>query len=302
MASRSSGRFASRSSVSASRRIMGIVNGTTNYILTRMTESGDVLLRGAWPRPRARLCGGATRPRTSRATTPERRPPSSPRWRSVPRVVAGDVYHEGISRRHRDRHRVRRPPRLRRQAARRGRAVVGERARSRCGSTPRWCPWTHPLAGVRESFNAVFVEGEAVGDLMFYGRGAGGSPTASRGPRRPDRRRHEPAARARTPRSARSAKAVIRPIDELASEYYVNLEWPTGPACCGPGRRGVRRHGVSIRSMEQEGLGDEARLDLHHPRGARGRRAGDAPRPPRARCRSTRIGSVLRVIGERDAP
>src|SRR3546814_6720699 len=44
---------------------------------------------------------------------------------------------------------------------------------------PAMVPTEHPLASVRESFNAVFVEGAAVGDLMFYGRGAGGSPTAS---------------------------------------------------------------------------------------------------------------------------
>src|SRR5690606_25741317 len=44
---------------------------------------------------------------------------------------------------------------------------------------PAMVPTTHPLAAVRESFNAVFVEGASVGDLMFYGRGAGGEPTAS---------------------------------------------------------------------------------------------------------------------------
>jgi homoserine dehydrogenase len=40
-------------------------------------------------------------------------------------------------------------------------------------------PRRHPLAGVREAFNAVFVEAQAAGQLMFYGRGAGGEPTAS---------------------------------------------------------------------------------------------------------------------------
>src|SRR3712207_8260528 len=44
---------------------------------------------------------------------------------------------------------------------------------------PAMIPITHPLAAVRDSFNAVFVEGEAVGELMFYGRGAGGMPSAS---------------------------------------------------------------------------------------------------------------------------
>ena len=44
---------------------------------------------------------------------------------------------------------------------------------------PAMVPEHHPLASVRDSFNAVFVEGDAVGDLMLYGRGAGGNPTAS---------------------------------------------------------------------------------------------------------------------------
>ena len=49
----------------------------------------------------------------------------------------------------------------------------------RPGSTPRWCRLTHPLATVNGAFNAVVVEAEAAGRLMFYGQGAGGAPTAS---------------------------------------------------------------------------------------------------------------------------
>ena len=44
---------------------------------------------------------------------------------------------------------------------------------------PAMVPVRHPLASVRDSFNAVFIEGDAVGELMLYGRGAGGVPTAS---------------------------------------------------------------------------------------------------------------------------
>src|SRR5690606_14235745 len=93
------------------------------------------------------------------------------------RVVAGDVYHEGIS----------------------GIDVADIAFAAQLGYTikllaicehfddgsvavrvhPAMVPDAHPLATVRDSFNAVFVQGEAVGDLMFYGRGAGGFPTAS---------------------------------------------------------------------------------------------------------------------------
>ena len=125
---------------------------------------------------------------------------------------------------------------------------------------PAMVPATHPLAGVRESFNAVFVEGEAVGDLMFYGRGAGGSPTASRGARRPDRRRHQPAQG--HARRHRHAGQGAHPADRRARRRATTSTstWSTGPACSRAIAEVFERHGVSIRSMEQEGLGDEARL------------------------------------------
>ena len=44
---------------------------------------------------------------------------------------------------------------------------------------PTLLPKAHPLASVNDAFNAVFIRGDAVGDVMFYGRGAGGAPTGS---------------------------------------------------------------------------------------------------------------------------
>ena len=66
------------------RRVMGIVNGTTNYILTRMTDGGHVVRRRAGRGAGARLRRDATPPPTSRASTPRPRPRSSRRSRSVP--------------------------------------------------------------------------------------------------------------------------------------------------------------------------------------------------------------------------
>ena len=162
---------------------------------------------------------------------------------------------------------------------------------------PAMVPADHPLASVRDSFNAVFVEGAAVGDLMFYGRGAGGAPTASAvlGD-------VIDAALNRTRGSHASigtlAKARIRPIDEVESAYYLNLDVFDRPGVLAAVAGVFGRHDVSIRSMEQEGLGGEARLvfithvareaamqatirDLHHL---------DAV---------DRITSVLRVVGGR---
>src|SRR5918996_33587 len=97
-------------------RVMGIVNGTTNYILTRMTEAGA----------------------------------------SYADALA-DAQSLGYAER---------------EAGPNG-GEVGVRVH------PAMVPAEHPLASVRDSFNAVFVEGAAVGELMFYGRGAGGFPPAS---------------------------------------------------------------------------------------------------------------------------
>ena len=94
------------------------------------------------------------------------------------KVVAGDVYHEGISK----------VTAADIDVARRLGYVVKLLAIAELDEAsgeiavrvhPAMVPLHHPLASVRESFNAVFVEGDAVGQLMFYGRGAGGLPTAS---------------------------------------------------------------------------------------------------------------------------
>jgi len=120
-------------------------------------------------------------------------------------------------------------------------------------------PLSHPLASVRESYNAVFIEGEAVGNLMFYGRGAGGFPTASAilGDL------IDASANVRKGSSASIgtlASVPIRPVDDAMSEYYLNLEVADRPGVLAAVAGVFGRHGVSIRTMEQEGLGDEARL------------------------------------------
>jgi homoserine dehydrogenase len=125
---------------------------------------------------------------------------------------------------------------------------------------PAMVPRDHPLATVRDAFNAVFVEGDAVGPLMFYGRGAGGEPTASAllgdlvdAATNLRRGGGGPALRP-------LPKARIRPVDELRSEYYLDLEVLDEPGVLHAVSGVFAEHGVSIRSMEQEGLGDEARL------------------------------------------
>src|SRR5690606_12480169 len=112
-----------------------------------------------------------------------------------------------------------------------------------------------------DSFNAVFVEGAAVGDLMFYGRGAGGGPTASAVlgdliDAAVNRRKGTHATGGITER------ARIRPIDEQRSPFYLRIDVQDRPGVLRALAEVFERHEVSIRSLEQEGIGDDARILL----------------------------------------
>ncbi|MFM9131738.1 MAG: homoserine dehydrogenase, partial [Actinomycetota bacterium] len=157
------------------RRVMGIVNGTTNFILTKMTEEGadySVALT------EAQRLGFAERDPTADVEGFDAGAKAAiiASIAFGAKVVAGDVYHEGISGITAADIAI---------ARRLGYVVKLLGIAERQGDSvavrvhPAMVPLTHPLASVRDSYNAVFVEGDAVGSLMFYGRGAGGFPTAS---------------------------------------------------------------------------------------------------------------------------
>jgi len=159
-------------------------------------------------------------------------------------------------------------------------------------------PVEHPLASVRESFNAVFVEGAAVGDLMFYGRGAGGSPTASAilGDLVDAAVNRHKGSHASV---GQLGTARFRSIDDVESAYYLNVQVLDRPGVLAQVAGVFGDNQVSIRSMEQEGLGDEARLIFitHVAREADVR----ATLLTLSELESVdRIGSVLRVIGRDD--
>ncbi len=243
------------------RRVLGIVNGTTNYILTRMSEEGvsyaDALAE-------AQSLGYAERDPTADVEGFDAGAKAAIIATMVfgAVVVAGDVYHEGISAVTTDDIAI---------AARLGYVVKAVAIVERCDSQPgdpfevavrvhpALVPDTHPLATVRLSFNAVFVEGDAVGELMLFGRGAGGRPTASAVLGdvidAAINRVNGSAGRIGT-----LAPARIRPIDELSSAYYLGVEVRDQPGVLASVADVFGRHGVSIRSMEQQGLGDQARL------------------------------------------
>ena len=280
-------------------RVMGIVNGTTNYILTRMTEAGasyaDALSE-------AQSLGYAERDPTADVEGYDAAAKAAiiASIAFGARVVAGDVYHEGISGittadidYARKMGYVVKLLAIAEQHDGANGADVGEVA---VRVHPAMVPAEHPLASVRDSFNAVFVEGSAVGDLMFYGRGAGGYPTASAvlGDL-------IDAAVNRTRGSHASigalGRARLRPIDEVESAYYLNLDVFDRPGVLAAVAGVFGTHGVSIRSMEQEGLGDEARL-VFITHVAREADVQATIRDLNHLEAVDRITSVLRVIGQ----
>lgn len=239
-------------------RVMGIVNGTTNFVLTRMSESGQSFAEAL---AEAQALGYAERDPTADIEGHDAAAKAAV-IASVAfgaRVVADDVYCEGISGITAEDIAM---------AARLGYVVKllaiidafgGDEVAVRVH--PAMVPLDHPLAAVRESFNAVFVEGAAAGELMFYGRGAGGRPTASAVlgdlVDAALNLRHE--RKASTPRSA---PIRIKPITELSSQYYLTIDVLDRPGVLEKVAGVTARHGVSILKMEQVGLGDEARLVL----------------------------------------
>ena len=275
------------------RRVLGIVNGTTNYILTKMTDEGaDYGVALA----EAQRLGYAERDPTADVEGFDAGAKAAI-IASIAfgrRVVAGDVYHEGIS----------------------GITAFDIATARRLGYVvkllaicehdegtdevavrvhPAMVPLQHPLANVRDSFNAVFIEGDAVGSLMFYGRGAGGMPTASAvlG----DLIDAAVNLRRGMHGSLGSfARARILPIDETSAEYCLRLDVADKPGVLHAVTGVFAAHGVSIRKAEQEGLGDDARLVfITHP--AREADVQDTLRELRDLDSVRDVGGLLRVIG-----
>ena len=274
-------------------RVMGIINGTTNFILTKMTEEGaDYAVALA----EAQRLGFAERDPTADVEGFDAGAKAAI-LASIAfgaKVVAGDVYHEGISRVTAADIAV---------ARRLGYVVKLLGIAERDADTdeiavrvhPVMVPTTHPLASVRESYNAVFVEGGAVGSLMFYGRGAGGNPTASAvlgdvidAAVNLSKGTHGTIGSFR--------KARIRAIDETSSQYLLSLEVADRPGVLHAVTGSFARHGVSIRAAEQEGIGDDARL-VFITHEARESDVQATMRELRDMDVVTRVGSVLRVIG-----
>ena len=239
-------------------RVMGIVNGTTNFILSEMTSAGsdyaDALAQAqalgyAEADPRADVEGfdAAAKVQILSSLAYGTELTGEPILREgITGVRAVDV-----------------------EFARRAGYVIkllGVAERVDGGISrrvhPAMVPVDHPLAAVHGAMNAVFVEGAASGPLMWLGQGAGGRPTATAvlGDVL-DAARNRVSGRHDVPFSVDDTLVTVEPGD-LASVYYVSLDVLDEPGVLASVAGVFGRHRVSIQSMEQSGFGDEARLSF----------------------------------------
>ena len=125
---------------------------------------------------------------------------------------------------------------------------------------PAMIPRTHPLASVRGSFNAVFVTADAAGDMMFYGRGAGGRPTASAVLGDLVAAARNRLAGGRGPGESTYTNLPVLPIGAARTRYYVNLDVADKPGVLASIASAFAEHGVSIQVVRQDGHGADAGL------------------------------------------
>jgi len=240
------------------RRVLGIVNGTTNYILTKMDEEGadyaDALAEAqrlgyAEADPTADVEGFDAAAKAAILAS----------LAFHTRVTGADVHREGLSNvtaadvaAARDMGFV-----IKLLAV----AELSDDERGVCVRVhPAMVPRTHPLAGVRDAFNAVFVEADAAGQVMFYGRGAVGAPTASAVMGDLVAVARHKVAGSRGPGESAYANLEIRPIGEALTRYYVNLQVADRPGVLAAIATVFAEHGVSIQNVRQDGHGADAML------------------------------------------
>jgi homoserine dehydrogenase len=237
-------------------RIIGIVNGTTNYVLTRMSEEG---MSFAEALGEAQRLGYAEADPTADVDGHDAAAKcailASIAFNA--RVVAGDVYREGIGTVTTEDIEF---------ARRLGYVVkllaIAELHEERIAARvhPAMIPSDHPLAAVREAFNGVFVEGPNVGELMFYGRGAGGEPTATAVVGDLVTVARNLLAGARGVGCTCFLERTIRPMSEMEGQYYILLRVEDRPGVLAEIASVFGRNEVSIKSVWQEGTGADAQL------------------------------------------
>ncbi|WP_181043741.1 homoserine dehydrogenase [Actinokineospora auranticolor] len=246
-------------------RVMGIVNGTTNFILSAMDETGagyaetlDEASRLGYAEadPTADVDGFDAASKAAILAS----------LAFHTRVTAGDVYREGISA-------VTSADFAAARAL--GRTIKLLAICERVFTTgedgapeesvavrvhPAMIPRSHPLAGVSGAFNAVFVEAEAAGQLMFYGQGAGGAPTASAVLGDLVAVARNRVVGGRGPRESAYADLAVRPIAQASTRYHISLDVADRAGVLAAVAAEFAQHEVSIAAVRQEGRATDASL------------------------------------------
>jgi homoserine dehydrogenase len=239
-------------------RILGIVNGTTNFVLTQMSEHGWTSHQAV---AEAQRLGFAEADPTSDVEGYDAAAKCAI-LASVAfgaRVVADDVYREGISGV---------TPQDFEDAARLGYVIkllaIAELDDEEIAVRvhPSMIPAEHPLAAVRGASNAVSIEGPRIGQLMFYGAGAGGDPTATAVVGDLVSVARNLLQGARGPGSAPTTARRVRPMDDTRDQYYLKLRVEDRPGVLAEIADRFGRNGISLERVWQEGFADEATLSF----------------------------------------
>jgi homoserine dehydrogenase len=244
-------------------RVLGIVNGTTNYILDRMDSSGAGFAESL---EEAQALGYAEADPTADIEGFDAAAKAA--------ILAGLAFHTPVSAADVHREGITSVTAADIASARAlGRVVkllaICERTPAN-GNTasggvavrvhPAMIPRSHPLGAVGAAYNAVFVEAASAGRLMFYGAGAGGTPTASAVLGDIVAVARNRLAGTRGPDASTYAGLPVVPMGETLTRYHVSLDVDDRPGVLASIAEAFARHDVSIRSVRQEGQGDDAQL------------------------------------------
>ncbi|MFY9915582.1 MAG: homoserine dehydrogenase [Nocardioidaceae bacterium] len=245
------------------RRVLGIVNGTTNYILDQMDTLGasfdDALeqaqsLGYAEADPTADVDGFDAAAKAAILAS----------LAFHTRVTAADVHREGIS----DVSAGDVASARQMGCVVKLLAICDREPSETAGSPdtvsvrvhPAMIPRSHPLASVHGAYNAVFVESDAAGQLMFYGPGAGGAPTASAVLGDVVTVARNRLASVTGSGESTYAQCEIAPIGETITRYHVGIDVDDKPGVLATVADLFAQHGVSIQTVRQEGRGEDAQL------------------------------------------
>ncbi|WP_135457028.1 homoserine dehydrogenase [Mycobacterium sp. DL99] len=239
-------------------RVAGIVNGTTNYILSEMDSTGadyasalaDASALGyAEADPTADVEGYDAAAKAAILAS----------IAFHTRVTADDVYREGITKVSATDFESARALGCTIKLLAICERLTSDEGKQRVSARvyPALVPLSHPLAAVNGAFNAVVVEAEAAGRLMFYGQGAGGAPTASAVMGDVVMAARNRVQGGRGPRESKYAKLPIAPIGFIPTRYYVNMNVSDRPGVLSAVSAEFSKREVSIAEVRQEGMVDE---------------------------------------------